>query len=293
MNFSLLTELNPILQALIATIFTWFLTTIGAASVFLTKDVNRKLLDGMLGFAAGVMLAASFFSLLLPALDLSVLQNNTAPWLPVAIGFSLGGISIRIADKIIPHLHVNYPLDSEVEGPKTNLQRSILLVIAITIHNIPEGMAVGVAFGAASLGIPGAALGAAISLAIGIGLQNFPEGMAVAMPLRRGGLSRLKSFWYGQLSAVVEPVAGVIGAAFVFVAQPFLPYALSFAAGAMIFVVVEEVIPESQRGGNGDFSNSLSSIWICNNDDIRCSTCLIKSKSIKSNILTNFSRHNT
>lgn len=254
MYFSLLTELNPILQALIATIFTWFLTTIGAASVFLTKDVNRKVLDGMLGFAAGVMLAASFFSLLLPALDLSVLQNNTAPWLPVAIGFSLGGISIRIADKIIPHLHVNYPLDSEVEGPKTNLQRSILLVIAITIHNIPEGMAVGVAFGAASLGIPGATLGAAISLAIGIGLQNFPEGMAVAMPLRRGGLSRLKSFWYGQLSAVVEPVAGVMGAAFVFVAQPFLPYALSFAAGAMIFVVVEEVIPESQRGGNGDLA---------------------------------------
>ena len=217
MNFSLLTELNPILQALIATIFTWFLTTMGAASVFLTKEVNRKVLDGMLGFAAGVMLAASFFSLLLPALDLSVLQNNTAPWLPVAIGFSLGGIAIRIADKIIPHLHVNYPLDSEVEGPKTNLQRSILLVIAITIHNIPEGM-------------------------------------AVAMPLRRGGLSRLKSFWYGQLSAVVEPIAGVIGAAFVFVAQPFLPYALSFAAGAMIFVVVEEVIPESQRGGNGDLA---------------------------------------
>jgi zinc transporter, ZIP family len=253
MNFSLLTELNPILQALIATIFTWFLTTIGAASVFLTKDVNRKVLDGMLGFAAGVMLAASFFSLLLPALDLSVLQNNTAPWLPVAIGFSLGGISIRIADKIIPHLHVNYPLDCEVEGPKTNLQRSILLVIAITIHNIPEGMAVGVAFGAASLGIPGATLGAAISLAIGIGLQNFPEGMAVAMPLRHGGLSRLKSFWYGQLSAVVEPVAGVMGAAFVFVAQPFLPYALSFAR-SQIFVVVEEVIPESQRGGNGDLA---------------------------------------
>lgn len=250
-----MTELNPILQALIATIFTWFLTTIGAASVFLTKEVNRKVLNGMLGFAAGVMLAASFFSLLLSSLDLSVLQNNTVPWLPVAIGFSLGGISIRIADKNIPHLHVNYPLDPEVEGPKTNLQRSILLVIAITIHNIPEGMAVGViAFGAASLGIPGATLGAAISLAIGIGLQNFPEGMAVAMPLRRRGLSRLKSFWYGQLSAVVEPVAGVMGVAFVFVAQPFLPYALSFAAGAMIFVVVKEVIPESQRGGNGDLA---------------------------------------
>jgi ZIP family zinc transporter len=166
----------------------------------------------------------------------------------------LGGIAIRIADRIIPHLHVNFPLDSDSEGPKTRLHRSVLLVIAITIHNIPEGMAIGVAFGAASLGIPGATLGAAISLAIGIGLQNFPEGMAVAMPLRREGLSRLKSFWYGQLSAVVEPFAAVAGAALVYSAQPLLPYALSFAAGAMIFVVVEEVIPESQRGGNGDLA---------------------------------------
>lgn len=254
MNFPSLAELNPIIQAFLATVFTWLLTAIGAASVFLTKEVNRKVLDGMLGFAAGVMLAASFFSLLLPALNLATLQNNMPSWLPVAVGFALGGISIRIADRIIPHLHVNIPLDSAAEGPKTNLQRSILLVIAITIHNIPEGMAIGVAFGAASLGIPGATLGAAISLAIGIGLQNFPEGMAVSMPLRREGLTRLKSFWYGQLSAVVEPVAAVSGAAFVYLSQPFLPYALSFAAGAMIFVVAEEVIPESQRGGNGDLA---------------------------------------
>ncbi|MEJ7642000.1 MAG: ZIP family metal transporter [Candidatus Nitrosocosmicus sp.] len=255
MNFPSLAELNPIPQAFVATVFTWLLTAIGAASVFLTKEVNRKVLDGMLGFAAGVMLAASFFSLLLPALDLASLQNNNMPpWLPVAVGFSLGGTSIRIADRIIPHLHVNIPPDSVAEGPKTNLQRSILLVIAITIHNIPEGMAIGIAFGAAPLGIPGATLGAAISLAIGIGLQNFPEGMAVSMPLRREGLTRLKSFWYGQLSAVVEPVAAVSGAAFVYLAQPFLPYALSFATGAMIFVVAEEVIPESQRGGNGDMA---------------------------------------
>ncbi len=175
MNFPSLAELNPILQAFFATVFTWLLTAIGAASVFLTKEVNRKVLEGMLGFAAGVMLAASFFSLLLPALDLATLQNNMPSWLPVAVVFALGGISIRIADRITPHLHVNIPLDSVAEGPKTNLQRSILLVIAITIHNIPEGMAIGVAFGAASLGIPGATLGAAISLAIGIGLQNFPE----------------------------------------------------------------------------------------------------------------------
>lgn len=256
MNFSALVELNPIIQALIATTFTWFLTLIGAASVFLSREVNRKVLDSMLGFAAGVMLSASFFSLLLPALDLSSTMENKIPsWLPVAIGFLMGGLSIRIADRVIPHLHISIPLDSSaIEGPKTNMKRSILLVFAITIHNIPEGMAVGVAFGAASLGIEGATLGAALSLAIGIGLQNFPEGMAVSMPLRREGLSRIKSFWYGQLSAVVEPVAGVLGAAFVYLAQPFLPYALSFAAGAMIFVVVEEVIPESQSGKNGDLA---------------------------------------
>lgn len=244
-------DLNPITQALLATFFTWFVTAVGASLVFLLKDMNRKIFDGMLGFAAGVMLAASYWSLLSPALELS--RQDMMPWLPVAIGFLLGGIFIRIIDKILPHLHPNLP-PVALEGPKTKLKKSNLLVLAITIHNIPEGLAIGVAFGAASLGLPEATLGAAISLAIGIGLQNFPEGLAVAMPLKQEGYSTRKSFFYGQLSASVEPVAGVLGAIFVFIAQPLLPYALSFAAGAMIFVVAEEVIPESHRRGNIDLA---------------------------------------
>lgn len=244
-------DLNPITQALLATFFTWFVTAVGASLVFLLKDMNRKIFDGMLGFAAGVMLAASYWSLLSPALELS--KHDMMPWLPVAIGFLLGGIFIRIIDKILPHLHPNLP-PIALEGPKTKLKKSNLLVLAITIHNIPEGLAIGVAFGAASLGLPEATLGAAISLAIGIGLQNFPEGLAVAMPLKQEGYSTRKSFFYGQLSASVEPVAGVLGAIFVFMAQPLLPYALSFAAGAMIFVVAEEVIPESHRRGNIDLA---------------------------------------
>jgi len=244
-------DLNPITQALLATFFTWFVTAVGASLVFLLKDMNRKIFDGMLGFAAGVMVAASFWSLLSPALELS--KHDMMPWLPVAIGFLLGGIFIRIIDKILPHLHPNLP-PVALEGPKTKLKKSNLLVLAITIHNIPEGLAIGVAFGAASLGLPEATLGAAISLAIGIGLQNFPEGLAVAMPLKQEGYSTRKSFFYGQLSASVEPVAGVLGAIFVFIAQPLLPYALSFAAGAMIFVVAEEVIPESHRRGNIDLA---------------------------------------
>ena len=244
-------DLNPITQALLATFFTWFVTAVGASLVFLLKDMNRKIFDGMLGFAAGVMLAASYWSLLSPALELS--KHDMMPWLPVAIGFLLGGIFIRIIDKILPHIHPNLP-PVALEGPKTKLKKSNLLVLAITIHNIPEGLAIGVAFGAASLGLPEATLGAAISLAIGIGLQNFPEGLAVAMPLKQEGYSTTKSFFYGQLSASVEPVAGVLGAIFVFVAQPLLPYALSFAAGAMIFVVAEEVIPESHRRGNIDLA---------------------------------------
>ena len=244
-------DLNPITQALLATLFTWFVTAVGASLVFLLKDMNRKIFDGMLGFAAGVMLAASYWSLLSPALELS--KHDMMPWLPVAIGFLLGGIFIRIIDKILPHLHPNLP-PVALEGPKTKLKKSNLLVLAITIHNIPEGLAIGVAFGAASLGLTEATLGAAISLAIGIGLQNFPEGLAVAMPLKQEGYSTRKSFFYGQLSASVEPVAGVLGAIFVFMAQPLLPYALSFAAGAMIFVVAEEVIPESHRRGNIDLA---------------------------------------
>jgi len=244
--------LNPVLQALLGTLFTWGVTTLGAASVFFMKTINRKVLDAMLGFAAGVMIAASYWSLLAPAITLS--EGKSVPsWFAPAVGFLLGAFVLSLADKILPHLHLGLPV-SQAEGIKTPWHRTMLLVLAITLHNIPEGLAVGVAFGAASLGMEFATVPAAIALALGIGLQNFPEGVAVAMPLRREGFTRLRSFWYGQLSGVVEPVAGVIGAATVLVAQPILPYALSFAAGAMIFVVVEEAIPESQQGGNGDLA---------------------------------------
>jgi ZIP family zinc transporter len=181
-------------------------------------------------------------------------QGSGVPlWLPAVVGFLGGGIFLRVVDAVLPHLHVGFPI-SEAEGIKTSWQRTTLLVLAITLHNIPEGLAVGVAFGAVAYGLPSATLGGAVALALGIGIQNFPEGTAVSMPLRREGLSRLRSFWYGQLSGIVEPIAGVAGAAFVLLAKPLLPYALSFAAGAMIFVVVEEVVPESQRGGNTDFA---------------------------------------
>jgi ZIP family zinc transporter len=247
-----LKELHPVLQAFIATLFTWGLTAMGAGVVFLGKDLSGRLLDGMLGFAAGVMIAASYWSLLAPAIEMS--EGTGVPsWLPAVVGFLAGGIFLRVIDAVLPHLHVGFPM-SEAEGIKTSWQRTTLLVLAITLHNIPEGLAVGVAFGAVAYGLPSATLGGAVALAIGIGIQNFPEGTAVSMPLRREGLSRLKSFWYGQLSGMVEPVAGVLGAAFVLMAKPLLPYALSFAAGAMIFVVVEEVVPESQRGGNTDFA---------------------------------------
>ena len=245
-----LIHLNPIVQALIATLFTWFLTAVGAGGVFFAREINKKVLDAMLGFAAGVMIAASFWSLLAPAIAMS--EGKRLPsFVPVVIGFLAGGAFLRVVDKILPHLHLGLPLQ-EAEGVKTRLQRSILLVLAITLHNIPEGLAVGVAFGAVAYGLPEATITGAIALAFGIGLQNLPEGMAVSMPLRREGMSRLKSFWFGQLSGVVEPIAGVIGAAAVLLARPILPYALSFAAGAMIFVVVEELIPESMREGNAD-----------------------------------------
>jgi len=238
--------LNPILQALLATLFTWGVTALGAASVFVTKTVSRRLMDGMLGFAAGVMIAASYWSLLAPSIEMAESQG-VAGWIPAAVGFLLGGAFLWVADKTLPHLHIGMP-DDQAEGLKTTWKRSILLVTAITLHNFPEGLAVGVAFGAVAAGIPAATLPGAIALAIGIGLQNFPEGIAVAMPLRREGLSQGKSFFYGQLSAVVEPIAGVLGAAAVLLMRPILPYALSFAAGAMIYVVIEELIPESQSG---------------------------------------------
>jgi ZIP family zinc transporter len=247
-----LQTLHPVQQALLATLFTWFLTALGAGTVFLAKDVSRKMLDGMLGFAAGVMIAASFWSLLAPAIEMAVGTAMPA-WVPAVTGFLLGGVFLRGMDRLLPHLHLGFPRE-EAEGIETSWPRSTLLILAITLHNIPEGLAVGVAFGAVVAGFPSATIATAVALAIGIGIQNFPEGLAVAMPLRREGLSRLKSFWYGQLSGLVEPVAGVFGAAAVLLARPLLPYALGFAAGAMIFVVVEEVVPESQRGGNADLA---------------------------------------
>jgi ZIP family zinc transporter len=243
-------NLHPVFQAFLATCFTWFLTALGAAGVFFTRTVNKRILDPMLGFAGGVMIAASYWSLLAPALEMAEQQGQIA-WVPAAVGFLLGGACLRLIDRILPHLHLYAPIE-EAEGISTTWRRTTLLILAITLHNIPEGLAVGVAFGAVAAGIPAATLTAAIALALGIGIQNFPEGMAVAMPLRREGVSRLKSFWYGQLSGIVEPVAGVVGAAAVLLARPILPYALAFAAGAMIFVVVEEVVPESQASGNAD-----------------------------------------
>jgi ZIP family zinc transporter len=237
-------ELNPIWQALIATCFTWFVTALGASLVFFFKHVNKRFLDGMLGFAAGVMIAASFWSLLAPSIEMSE-GGNVPSWFPAAVGFLLGGLFLWAVDKVLPHLHVGFPIE-QAEGIKTDWQRSILLVLAITLHNIPEGLAVGVAFGALHADPSSASLAGAIALAIGIGLQNFPEGTSVAAPLHRAGMSRFKSFWYGQLSGVVEPFAGVLGAVAVIYIKPLLPYALAFAAGAMIYVVIEELIPESQ-----------------------------------------------
>ena len=243
-----LQNVNPVLLAFLATCFTWGLTALGAAAVFTARDMSKKALDTMLGFAAGVMIAASYWSLLAPALEMS--EGKAMPaWVPVAAGFLAGGLFLRGIDLVLPHLHLGAPPE-EAEGIHTTFRRVTLLVLAITLHNFPEGLAVGVAFGAIAAGLPSATLAGAISLAIGIGLQNFPEGMAVSMPLRREGMSPWRSFWYGQLSAVVEPVAGVLGAVAVFVAQPILPYALAFAAGAMIFVVIEELVPESQRSGD-------------------------------------------
>jgi len=239
---------HPIQAALYATLFTWGLTALGAALVFFFKKMNRAILDGMLGFTGGVMVAASFWSLLAPAIEHSE-GEGFIKVIPAAVGFAMGALMLFGMDKILPHLHINFKVE-DAEGIKTKWHRTILLVLAITLHNIPEGLAVGVLFGAAST-LVGAEqtemIIAAITLAIGIGIQNFPEGFAVAMPLRRQGMSRFKSFWYGQLSAVVEPIAGVLGAVAVSFFTPILPYALAFAAGAMIFVVVEEVIPETQQ----------------------------------------------
>ena len=243
-------SIDPILAAFYATMFTWFLTALGASFVFFFKNMNRIVLDGMLGFTGGVMIAASFWSLLSPAIEMSE-GEGFVKVIPAAVGFLLGAMFIFGLDKILPHLHINF---KETEGMKSPWQRTTLLVLAITLHNIPEGLAVGVLFGGVAAGIPEASIAGAVTLAIGIGIQNFPEGIAVSMPLRRMGMSRWKSFMYGQSSAIVEPIAGVLGAVAVTFFTPLLPYALAFAAGAMIFVVVEEVIPETQQDKNTDIA---------------------------------------
>ncbi|MFI0425468.1 MAG: ZIP family metal transporter [Flavobacterium sp.] len=243
-------SIDPILAALLATTFTWGLTAFGASFVFFFKNMNRVVLDGMLGFTGGVMVAASFWSLLAPAIEMSK-GDGFAKVIPAAVGFMLGAVFIFGLDKVLPHLHINF---KETEGIKSPWQRTTLLVLAITLHNIPEGLAVGVLFGGVAAGIPEASIAGAVTLAIGIGIQNFPEGIAVSMPLRRMGMSRWKSFMYGQSSAIVEPIAGVLGAVAVTFFTPLLPYALAFAAGAMIFVVVEEVIPETQQDKNTDIA---------------------------------------
>jgi ZIP family zinc transporter len=245
-------SLTPVLQALIASTFTWAMTALGASLIFATKTINRKFMDGMLGFAAGVMMAATFWSLLEPAIQMS--RNKPLPaWFPAAVGFLIGVVVISSIDKILPHLHMGLPM-TQAEGIKTRWQRSILLVLAITLHNLPEGIAIGVVFGALGSGVSSVPLTAALIVALGIGIQDIPEGMAVSFPLRREGLSRFKSFWYGQLSGLVEPLGALIGVATVVLVQPILPYAAGFSAGAMMFVVVEELIPESQQGEHPDIA---------------------------------------
>jgi len=243
-------SIDPILAAFLATTFTWGLTAFGASFVFFFKTMNRVVLDGMLGFTGGVMVAASFWSLLAPAIEMSG-GDGFVKVIPAAVGFALGALFIFGLDKVLPHMHINF---KETEGIKSPWQRTTLLVLAITLHNIPEGLAVGVLFGGVAAGIPEASIAGAVTLAIGIGIQNFPEGIAVSMPLRRMGMSRRKSFMYGQSSAIVEPIFGVLGAVAVTFFTPILPYALAFAAGAMIFVVVEEVIPETQQDKNTDIA---------------------------------------
>lgn len=250
---SFLENFSPLVQTLIGTGFTWGMTALGAAVVFLGRGLNRKFLDVMLGFAAGMMIAASYWSLLAPALEMA--EGGSLPaWLPAVIGFLAGGVFLRGLDKVMPHLHFNAPTSNEAEGPKTTWRRTTLLVLAITLHNIPEGLAIGVAFGAAAAGLPAASVAGATALAIGIGIQNFPEAMAVSMPLYSAGMSRRRSFWYGQLSGIVEPIAGVLGVTAVLLFCALLPYALVFAAGAMIFVVIKDLIPESHSHGNVDLS---------------------------------------
>lgn len=245
---------NVVFLAFLAGMFTWGCTILGSAIVFFFKKISRKLLDVMMGFAAGVMIAASFWSLLAPAIEYAEADYGSWAWFPAAIGFLAGGISLRVIDALVPHLHLD---KSEAEGVKSEgLSKTALLFLAITIHNFPEGLAVGVTFGALASGgsISQSALLGAIGLALGIGLQNIPEGAALAIPIRADGSSRRTAFWWGAMSAAVEPIGAVMGAALVIWMLAIIPYALSFAAGAMIFVVVEELIPESQTNGNTDLA---------------------------------------
>lgn len=232
-------NLNPIIQALLATLFTWAVTALGAALVFMFKKIHKNILDSMLGIAAGVMIAASFWSLLSPSIEMAnVLKINII--LSVAGGFLSGGLLLFIGDKVM----------NKMQNKSSNLKRTLMLIVSITLHNVPEGLAVGVAFGSTLYGLDGATLMSAWTLAIGIGIQNFPEGTAVSVPLRREGFSRNKSFVYGMLSGVVEPISGVLGALLVLKVRIILPFLLAFAAGAMIYVVIQELIPESQTNEN-------------------------------------------
>ena len=248
-------DYGNVLNAFLATLFTWGMTALGAGLVFFFKSIKKDVLDMMLGFAAGIMIAASFWSLLAPALSLAE-EIGQNPWLMATAGFLGGGVFLFMVDRLMPHMHL---MQNQPEGHKSSFSRSVLLVLAITIHNIPEGLAVGVAFGAAASGDAGIA--GAIALALGIGLQNFPEGAAVSIPLRRDGMSRLKSFLYGQASGLVEPIAAIAGAILAVSVKGILPFALSFAAGAMIYVVVEELIPEAQSSTDGNRSSDLISIF--------------------------------
>ena len=235
-------KINPILQALIATLFTWFITLLGASIVFLFKKVNKNIMDGMLGFSAGIMIAASFFSLLSPAIEMAK-ELSMIVWVVISIGFVSGGLLLFIGDKIFEKYSKN---------KNSNNKRIMMLILSITLHNIPEGLAVGVAFGSIKYGLDGTSISTACILALGIGLQNFPEGTAVSVPLRREGMSQKKAFFWGQLSGIVEPISGIIGALLVMKIRLILPFLLSFAAGAMIYVVIQELIPASQSNKKKD-----------------------------------------
>ncbi len=234
-------SLSPPVGALIGTGFTYLVTLIGAAMVFFFRDVNRKVMDLCLGFGAGVMLAASFWSLLSPAIELS-LELGKSGWVTPAIGFILGGVFVMISDIILTKVTAKKFSESEKSA---SFKRSILLVLAVTIHNIPEGLSVGVAFGSVGAGIESASVTSAMMIALGIGLQNLPEGACVALPLKREGYSVGKSFFYGQLSGMVEPLAGILGVLLAISMRELLPFLLSFSAGAMVAVVASELIPES------------------------------------------------